>query len=198
MIEYIKGDITELTPATAVIECGGVGYEANISLNTFSAIQNLSRTKLYIYEAIREDAHVLYGFADKQERELFLLLISVSGIGGNTARMILSALTPTELCNVISSGNDKLLKTVKGIGLKTAQRIIVDLKDKIAALGLGNASGAAELPMNLQNEIVDEAVAALTMLGFSAAASQKVVHAILKEEPDSPVEKVIKLALKRL
>lgn len=198
MIEYIKGDITELTPATAVIECGGVGYEANISLNTFSAIQNLSRTKLYIYEAIREDAHVLYGFADKQERELFLLLISVSGIGGNTARMILSALTPAELCNVISSGNDKLLKTVKGIGLKTAQRIIVDLKDKIAALGLGNASGAAELPMNLQNEIVDEAVAALTMLGFPAAASQKVVHVILKEEPDSPVEKVIKLALKRL
>ena len=198
MIEYIKGDITELTPATAVIECGGVGYEANISLNTFSAIQNLSRTKLYIYEAIREDAHVLYGFADKQERELFLLLISVSGIGGNTARMILSALTPAELCNVISSGNDKLLKTVKGIGLKTAQRIIVDLKDKIAALGLGNASGAAELPMNLQNEIVDEAVAALTMLGVPAAASQKVVHAILKEEPDSPVEKVIKLALKRL
>ncbi len=198
MIEYIKGDITELTPATAVIECGGVGYEANISLNTFSAIQNLSRTKLYIYEAIREDAHVLYGFADKQERELFLLLISVSGIGGNTARMILSALTPAELCNVISSGNDKLLKTVKGIGLKTAQRIIVDLKDKIAALGLGNASGAAELPMNLQNEIVDEAVAALTMLGFPAAASQKVAHAILKEEPDSPVEKVIKLALKRL
>lgn len=198
MIEYIKGDITELTPATAVIECGGVGYEANISLNTFSAIQNLSRTKLYIYEAIREDAHVLYGFADKQERELFLLLISVSGIGGNTARMILSALTPAELCNVISSGNDKLLKTVKGIGLKTAQRIIVDLKDKITALGLGNASGAAELPMNLQNEIVDEAVAALTMLGFPAAASQKVVHAILKEEPDSPVEKVIKLALKRL
>ena len=195
MIEYIKGDITELTPATVVIECGGVGYEANISLNTFSAIQNLSRTKLYIYEAIREDAHVLYGFADKQERELFLLLISVSGIGGNTARMILSALTPAELCNVISSGNDKLLKTVKGIGLKTAQRIIVDLKDKIAALGLGNASGAAELPMNLQNEIVDEAVAALTMLGFPAAASQKVVHAILKEEPDSPVEKVIKLAL---
>lgn len=198
MIEYIKGDITELTPATAVIECGGVGYEANISLNTFSAIQNLSRTKLYIYEAIREDAHVLYGFADKQERELFLLLISVSGIGGNTARMILSALTPAELCNVISSGNDKLLKTVKGIGLKTAQRIIVDLKDKIAALGLSNASGAAELPMNLQNEIVDEAVAALTMLGFPAAASQKAVHAILKEEPDSPVEKVIKLALKRL
>ena len=119
MIEYIKGDIAEITPAMAVIDCNGVGYGINISLNTYSAIQNQTRTKLYIYEAIREDAYVLYGFSTKQERELFLLLISVSGIGGNTARMILSALSPSELCGVISSGNDKLLKTVKGIGLKT-------------------------------------------------------------------------------
>lgn len=198
MIEYIKGDITEITPAMAVIECNGIGYAANISLNTYSAIQNKSNVKLYIYEAIREDAYVLYGFADKQERELFLLLISVSGIGGNTARMILSALTPSELCDVISSGNDKLLKTVKGIGLKTAQRIIVDLKDKITTLGISTQGNSGTLLAAAQPEIIEEAVAALTMLGFPAAASQKVVHAILKEEKDIPVEQVIKIALKRL
>ena len=198
MIEYIKGEITEITPALAVIECNGIGYGVNISLNTYSAIQGKQASKLYIYEAIREDAHVLYGFSTKQERELFLLLITVSGIGGNTARMILSALSPAELCNVISSGNDKLLKTVKGIGLKTAQRIIVDLKDKIASTGVETvASGVANLP-TAHSEVYEEAIAALTMLGFAQAPSQKVVSAILKEEPDLTVEKVIKLALKRL
>lgn len=196
MIEYIKGDIAEITPAMVVLDCNGMGYGINISLNTYSAIQNQHNTKLYIYEAIREDAYVLYGFFTKQERELFLLLISVSGIGGNTARMILSALSPTELCGVISSGNDKLLKTVKGIGLKTAQRIIVDLKDKIATSGMETVS--SEMFAASNSEIHDEAVAALTMLGFAQAASQKVVVAILKEEPSAPVEKVIKLALKRL
>ena len=195
MIEYIKGDITEITTATAVLECNGIGYILNISLNTYSAIQNLSRTKLYVYEAIREDAHVLYGFSDKQERELFLLLISVSGIGGNTARMILSALSPNELCDVISSSNDKLLKTVKGIGLKTAQRIIVDLKDKIKVT---KSSVGNEIFSPQAAEVQDEAVAALTMLGFPQAPSLKVVQTILKEEPSAPVEKVIKLALKRL
>ena len=197
MIEYIKGEIAELSPASAIIDCNGLGYAANISLNTYAAIQGKKSCKLYIYEAIREDAYVLYGFADKQERELFLLLISVSGIGGNTARMILSALSPSELCGVISSGNDKLLKTVKGIGLKTAQRIIVDLKDKIATSGVETVN--SEMFANPANtEIHDEAVSALTMLGFAQAASQKVVAAILKEEPAAPVEKVIKLALKRL
>ena len=197
MIEYLKGEIAEVTPAMAVIDCNGVGYGVNISLNTYSAIQNLKSVKLYIYEGIREDAYVLYGFATKQERELFLLLITVSGIGGNTARMILSALSPSELCNVISSGNDKLLKTVKGIGLKTAQRIIVDLKDKISTTGIEAPSGYI-LQQASHSEVHEEAVAALTMLGFAQAPSQKVVTTILKEEPNLTVEKVIKLALKRL
>lgn len=198
MIEYIKGELTEITPAMAVIECNGLGYGINVSLNTYSAIQGKKEVKLYIYESIREDAYILYGFATKQERELFLLLISVSGIGGNTARMILSALTPSELCNVISSGNDKLLKTVKGIGLKTAQRIIVDLKDKISTTDIGTSTTLAPVSITANNEIYEEAIAALTMLGFAQAPSQKVVAAILKEEPEAAVEKVIKLALKRL
>lgn len=200
MIEYVKGQIAELTPAIAVVDCHGVGYGLNISLNTFSALQGKQEAKLYVYEAIREDAYVLYGFSTRQERALFLLLISVSGIGGNTARMILSALTPAELVNVISSGNDKLLKTVKGIGLKTAQRIIVDLKDKIASVEIeGAASPNTSATMATgHSEILEEAVAALTMLGFPPAPSQKVALAILKEEPEAAVERVIKLALKRL
>lgn len=201
MIEYVRGELAELSPAAAVIDCNGVGYIANISLNTYSAIQGKKTCKLYIYEAIREDAYVLYGFADKQEREIFLLLISVSGIGGNTARMILSALSPAELVNVISTENANLLKTVKGIGLKTAQRVIVDLKDKIKTSGMATAGGAASGVgfLSAANvEVQEEAVAALTMLGFAAPASQKVVMGILKEEPDAPVEQVIKLALKRL
>ena len=200
MIEYVKGQIAELTPAIAVIDCHGVGYGLNISLNTFSALQGKQEAKLYVYEAIREDAYVLYGFSTRQERALFLLLISVSGIGGNTARMILSALTPAELVNVISSGNDKLLKTVKGIGLKTAQRIIVDLKDKIASVEIEGtaAPGTSATAATGYSEILEEAVAALTMLGFPPAPSQKVALAILKEEPEAAVERVIKLALKRL
>lgn len=200
MIEYVKGQIAELAPAIAVIDCHGVGYGLNISLNTFSALQGKQEAKLYVYEAIREDAYVLYGFSTRQERALFLLLISVSGIGGNTARMILSALTPAELVNVISSGNDKLLKTVKGIGLKTAQRIIVDLKDKIASVEIEGtaAPGTFATAATGHSEILEEAVAALTMLGFPPAPSQKVALAILKEEPEAAVERVIKLALKRL
>ena len=198
MIEYIRGELAEITPALAVIDCNGVGYGIHISLNTYSAIQGKKSVKLYIYEAIREDAHVLFGFSTKQERELFLLLISVSGIGGNTARMILSALSPAELCNVISSGNEKLLKGVKGIGLKTAQRIIVDLKDKIAATGMETVSGSIATLSPANTEVHDEAIAALTMLGFAQAPSQKVVTSILKEEPGLTVEKVIKLTLEGL
>lgn len=201
MIEYIRGGLAELSPATAVIDCNGLGYAVNISLNTYAAIQGKKECKLYIYEAIREDAYVLYGFTDKQERELFLLLISVSGIGGNTARMILSALSPAELVNVISTENANLLKTVKGIGLKTAQRVIVDLKDKIktGAASAGSSTGSLGGMLSAANaQVQEEAIAALTMLGFAQAPSQKVVLAILKEEPDAPVEQVIKLALKRL
>ena len=171
-----------------MIDCNGVGYAANISLNTYSAIQGKKTCKLFIYEAIREDAYVLYGFADKQEREIFLLLISVSGIGGNTARMILSALSPSELVSVISAENANLLKTVKGIGLKTAQRLIVELKDKIKTVGMAAVGGTTSAGMLLQSanaEVQEEAVAALTMLGFAAAPSQKVVLAVLKEEPEA-------------
>lgn len=196
MIEYIKGDITDLSPTMAVIDCNGVGYGINISLNSYSDIQNLSSTKLYIYENIREDAYVLYGFSTKRERELFLMLITVPGIGGNTARMILSTLSPSELCSVISNGNEKVLKSVKGIGLKTAQRIIVDLKDKIVTTGIETVDMQTFSPANSQ--VNEEAVSALTMLGFIPSQSQKVVTAILKEEPNIPVERVIKLALKRL
>ena len=199
MIEYIKGELTELTPAFATVEAAGMGYGLNISLNTYSAIQGKKDVKLYVYEAIREDAYVLYGFVNKKEREMFQLLISVSGVGANTARMVLSSLSPAELCNCISTNNERMIKGVKGIGLKTAQRIIVDLRDKIVALGIADeipAGGAMQAPVN--NAVKDEAVSALTMLGFSPAPSQKVVLQILQEEPDAPVEMVVKLALKRI
>lgn len=200
MIEYIKGELTEVTPAYAVVEAHGVGYGLNISLNTYSGIQNKKDVKLYVFESIREDAHVLFGFANRQEREMFLLLITVSGVGANTARMILSAMSPAELCNVIATGNEKLLKTVKGIGLRTAQRIIVDLKDKIATADLGGAmpAGTAAPAMAVNKEVHDEAIGALTMLGFAPAPSAKVVSAILSENPQMPVEQVVKLALKQI
>ena len=200
MIEYIKGELTEVTPAYAVVEAHGVGYGMNISLNTYSGIQNKKEVKLYVFESIREDAHVLFGFANRQEREMFLLLITVSGVGANTARMILSAMSPAELCNVIATGNEKLLKTVKGIGLRTAQRIIVDLKDKIATADLGGAmpAGTAAPAMAVNKEVHDEAIGALTMLGFAPAPSAKVVSAILSENPQMPVEQVVKLALKQI
>ena len=199
MIEYIKGELADLSPAMAVVEAGGVGYALNISLNTYSAIQGKKDVKLYAFESIREDAHVLYGFVNKREHELFQLLITVSGIGPNTARMVLSSMSPSELCNSISTGNEKLIKGIKGIGLKTAQRIIVDLRDKIVTLGIAEeipAGGSIQAPVN--NQVKDEAVSALTMLGFSPAPSQKVVVSILQERPDAPVEEVIKLALKQI
>jgi len=203
MIEYIKGELTELTPAMAVVEAAGVGYALNISLNTYTAIQGKKDVKLFVHESLvtggRDDSFTLYGFASHQERDLYRLLISVSGVGANTARMILSAMSPKELCDVIATGNERVLKSAKGIGLKTAQRIIVDLKDKIVATGI-----AQELPAGssqtvaVNNAVKDEAVSALTMLGFSPAPTAKVVVAILKEQPDLPVEQVVKLALKQM
>lgn len=204
MIEYIKGELAELTPAMAVIEAAGVGYALNISLNTYSAIQGKAQIKLFVHEALvaggRDDSFTLYGFATRQERELYRLLISVSGVGANSARMILSGMSPAELCNVIAAGDDKMLKTVKGIGAKTAQRIIVDLKDKIVSSGVAQelavpANNNAPL---LNSPVKDEAVSALTMLGFAPAASAKVVVEILKEQPELPVEQVVKAALKMI
>ena len=199
MIEYIKGELTELTPAMATIEAAGVGYGLNISLNTFSAIQGKKEVKLYVYEAIREDAYVLFGFINKKEREMFLQLITVNGVGANTARMMLSGMSVSELCNAISTGNARLIQSVKGIGKMTAQRIIVDLRDKIVSLGIADEipqGGQIAAPVN--NQVKDEAVSALTMLGFAPAPSQKVVLQILQEQPDAPVEQVVKLALKMI
>ena len=197
MIEYLHGQLTEITPALAIVECGGVGYGVNISLNTYSSIQQQKEVKLWITEIIREDTHQLWGFAGRIERSLFLLLTSVSGIGAGTARLVLNAMTPADLCNVISEGNDKMLKQVKGIGPKAAQRIIVELRDKIVALGIAEeipAGGAVASPID--NVVKDEAVGALTMLGFAPAPSQKVVVQLLQEHPDAPVEQVVKMALK--
>lgn len=193
MIEYINGRVADLTPTAAVLDCQGIGYYANITLNTYTSLSKGATAKLYIYEAIREDAYVLYGFIDRRERELFLLLISVSGVGPNTARMILSSLSARELEQVIMSENFTLLKGVKGIGLKTAQRIIVDLKDKIKPTG-----DTLDISTPLNQAVQEEALAALLMLGFQQSASVKVIQKLLNESPQLKVEEVIKMALKML
>ena len=206
MIEYIRGELTELSPALAVVETAGVGYALGISLNTYSAIQGKKEVKLYVDENLvtggRDDSFTLFGFASKQERELYRMLVTVSGVGSGTARMILSATSPAELVNIIASGDERSLKGVKGIGLKTAQRIIVDLRDKMAATGiiasLPDSTGAAPAVAAVNKEVRDEAVGALTMLGFSPAPSSKVVTEILKGNPEMPVEQVIKQALKMI
>lgn len=203
MIEYIKGELAELTPAQAIVEAYGVGYALNISLNTYENIQGKKDVKLYVHESLvtggRDDSYTFFGFATKQERDLYRLLITVSGVGANTARMILSAAPPAELAGAISSGNERLLKGVKGIGLKTAQRIIVDLKDKILSLGIAQeVSAGSAADSTIPSDVRDEAVAALTMLGFSPAPTAKVVTAILTNDPSLPVEQVVKLALKQI
>lgn len=205
MIDYVRGMIAELNPTYIVVEAGGVGYSVNIALNTYSTLAGVEgEVRLYTTEIIREDTHELYGFLTKGERVLFELLMTVSGIGANTARMILSTYNAGELRQIVATGNARALSQVKGLGPKTAQRIIVDLKDKVLKVDLGgdvtNLTDAVELPGMAPetNPTKDEAVSALTMLGFSAAASAKAVDKILKDDPAAGVEHVIRLALKML
>ena len=194
MYDYIKGNVAELTPTYVVLDNHGVGYMINISLNSFNALQHQEDVaKVYVYEAIREDAHLLYGFTERRERELFLLLISVSGVGANTARMILSSLTPSDLEQTIASENVGILKSVKGIGAKTAERIIVDLKDKIKV-----ASDALLDMSKFSNASFDEALSALMMLGFTKQMSQKALKKLFTSNPALSVEEAIKKALKMM
>lgn len=197
MIEYIKGSIASLTPTDVVIETTtGVAYIMSISLSTFTPLQEMKDAKVYVHEVIREDAHQLFGFLDTRERDLFRLLIGVSGVGANTARMILSSIAPAELEVVITSGDSKRLKAVKGIGAKTAERIIIDLKDKVKPLG---DAVTPVLPIATpDSEVFEQAVAALIMLGFPKPASQKAVTKILQKTPDVKVEQAIKMALSML
>ena len=197
MYEYISGLVTDLAPTYAVIDAGGVGYYINISLQTYSAIEGEKSARLYVHFAVREDAQVLYGFATKLERELFRQLISVSGVGGNTARMILSTYSTSELRNIIATENAVLLKNVKGLGLKTAQKIIVELSGKMLELG-ADRDVAPVVAGNQNNAVLDETLAALVMLGFQKGASEKVVKAILNESPSISVEEAVRQALRRL
>lgn len=194
MYDYIKGNVAELTPTYVVLDNHGVGYMINISLNSFNALQHQEDVvKVYVYEAIREDAHLLYGFTERRERELFLLLISVSGVGANTARMILSSLTPFDLEQTIASENVGILKSVKGIGAKTAERIIVDLKDKIKL-----STDTLLDKSQVTSEVFDEAMSALVMLGFTKQMSQKALKKLFTAEPTITVEQAIKKALKMM
>lgn len=193
MYEYISGTIAELAPAYAVVDAGGVGYYLQISLGTYTAIEHAQTVKLFVHHVVREDAQLLYGFATKAERELFRLLIGVSGVGGNTARTILSTYSTSELQGIIAAGNAVLLKNVKGLGLKTAQKIIVDLSGKLTTLDAATADLAAA-----QGAAGDEAAAALVMLGFARTAAEKAVRAVLRETPGAPVEELVRTALKML
>lgn len=194
MIEYIKGKLVELTPTDAIVECNGIGYHMLISLQTFSSLENTEDVKVFVHHYLREDEELYYGFATKDERELFRLLISVSGIGAATARMMLSSLTSEEIRNAILAEDINRIKSIKGIGLKSAQRLILELKDKIAK---GGGTETAIFPVK-DNSIAEEAVTALVLLGFTKANVNKAVSAVIKENPDASLESIIKLALKKL
>ncbi len=193
MIDYITGRITELNPACVVVECNGIGYSINISLNTYAALEKAETCRILIHEAIREDAHLLFGFADADERDLFRQLITVSGVGAGTARMMLSSLRPADLRQAIIEGNTGILKSVKGIGLKTAQRIIVDLKDKI-----GKHAVSGEIIAFSDNTAREESLSALVMLGFARNSAVKVVDNLLRENRKLAVEEIVRKALKLL
>jgi Holliday junction DNA helicase RuvA len=193
MIDYIKGTITQINPTFITLETGGIGYFINISVNTFSKLESKTDIKILIHEVIREDSHLLFGFADSRERDIFRLLISVTGVGANTARMMLSSINPEEIEKAILGSDVNILKSVKGIGLKTAQRIIVDLKDK-----LGKQAGSGDIFTFSDNTKREEALSALVMLGFAKNAVSKVLDNIVREEKNLTVEDMIKRALKNL
>ncbi len=196
MYTYIKGELVEITPTAAVIENNGIGYELQISLQTFAEIQGLRDVMLYIHHHIREDVELWYGFATKEERNIFRMLIEVNGIGPNTARMMLSSMNSSEIKTAIISGDVNRIKSIKGIGIKTAQRVIIDLKDKIAKGG--EDTTAALFAQESSSAILEEALAALVMLGFAKAAADKAVKAVYKENPNYTLEQLIKFSLKRL
>ena len=193
MIDYIIGTITELNPACAVVECNSIGYSINISLNTYAVLERNVACRILIHEAIRDDAHLLFGFATEEERDLFRLLITVSGVGAGTARMILSSLTPADLREAIINSEAGILKAVKGIGLKTAQRIIIDLKDKI-----GKHTGTGEIIAFSDNTAREESLSALVMLGFARNSAAKVIDNLLRENKTLQVEEIVRRALKLL
>ncbi|MDR5589377.1 Holliday junction branch migration protein RuvA [Christiangramia sp. SM2212] len=193
MIHHLKGQLIEKNPTYVVIECNGIGYSVNISLHTFSLIPDSEAVSLYTHLQVKEDSHTLYGFVEKSEREIFRLLISVSGVGTSTARMMLSSLQPKEVIDAIASGDVPTIQSVKGIGAKTAQRVILDLKDKVLKI-----LGEDEVFVSQSNTNKEEALSALEILGYNRRQAGKVVEKILKEDPDSTVESIIKLALKKL
>lgn len=193
MFEFIKGNLSELNPAYAVVEAAGIGYSINISLNTYAALEGKADVMLFLHQVVRDDAHLLYGFISKSERELFRHLISVSGVGANTARVMLSSLSADELSQAIVQGDVGALKRIKGIGLKTAQRIVVDLKDR-----LGKASLEQDIFANLNNTAKQEALSALVMLGFTKSLAEKTIDQLLKQNPSHSVESLVKDALKGL